>query len=52
MAAPTKKDDKAAAAPRAVLQSKSSSSLRWAILVCASLLMLSNYYVYDVPASL
>jgi hypothetical protein len=36
----------------APMQSKSASSLRWAILVCASLLMLSNYYVYDVPASL
>lgn len=35
-----------------VMKTKSASSLRWAILVCASLLMLSNYYVYDVPASL
>lgn len=35
-----------------VMKAKSASSLRWAILVCASLLMLSNYYVYDVPASL
>lgn len=36
----------------ALLRTKSSSALRWAILVCASLLMLSNYYVYDIPASL
>lgn len=34
------------------MKTKSASSLRWAILVCASLLMLSNYYVYDIPASL
>ena len=32
--------------------SKSSSRLRWVILLAASLLMLSNYYVYDIPASL
>lgn len=31
---------------------KSSSSLRWLILLLASLLMLSNYYNYDIPASL
>ena len=32
--------------------SKSSSNLRWLILLLASLLMLSNYYNYDIPASL
>ena len=38
--------------PPPVLQQKSASSLRWAILLAASLLMLSNYFVYDIPASL
>lgn len=48
----TGKKPPAAAVAAAVMKTKSASSLRWAILVCASLLMLSNYYVYDVPASL
>lgn len=38
--------------PPPVLQQKSASSLRWVILLAASLLMLSNYFVYDIPASL
>ena len=50
MAAAGGADDKKP--PAVVMKTKSASSLRWAILVCASLLMLSNYYVYDIPASL
>jgi hypothetical protein len=30
---------------------KSGSSLRWLILFLASILMLGNYYTYDIPAS-
>lgn len=45
-------EDSTSKGPSVLMRTKSSSALRWAILVCASLLMLSNYYVYDVPASL
>jgi len=38
--------------PPTKLLQKSASSLRWVILLAASLLMLSNYFVYDIPASL
>lgn len=35
-----------------VVKEKSQSKLRWMILVCACIMMIGNYYCYDIPAAL